>query len=124
MTPTKANTEKRPVLDCRAIVRASTEHTVKDGESADWIEGTVCDECGESLDSKELALARAVEAQQAYWDALEHVEDILDINLDDFSGDLSNETVDSLLEEYGESDDEEDARDAADDKANGAREEA
>lgn len=37
--------------DCRAIVAANTEHTVKAGESAEYIAGTVCDECGKPLES-------------------------------------------------------------------------
>lgn len=35
--------------DCRNIVRLNTAHMVKVGESADYIEGTVCDECAAAL---------------------------------------------------------------------------
>lgn len=35
--------------DCRQIIADNTAYTVKLGMSSDWIEGTVCDECGKEL---------------------------------------------------------------------------
>lgn len=35
--------------ECRQVIAQNTEHTVNPGVSEDWIEGTVCDECGVPL---------------------------------------------------------------------------
>lgn len=35
--------------ECRQVIAENTAHTIKAGESEDWIEGTVCDECGVCL---------------------------------------------------------------------------
>ncbi len=50
----------------------------------------------------EAALLAAQEAQTAYWDALNALESELDVNLDDFTGELEGCTVEYLIEEYGE----------------------
>lgn len=35
--------------ECRQVIKENTEHTVKLGTNDDWIDGTVCDECGKEL---------------------------------------------------------------------------
>ena len=51
-------------------------------------------------DDKQVAYNNAVVAQEKYWDALSELEAVLDINLDEFSGELSAYDVDSLVEEF------------------------
>ncbi len=59
--------------------------------------------------AKEIALEDAAEAQMFYWDALRALEHELDIDLDEFSGELDTCTVEYLKEEYGNEEGESDA---------------
>lgn len=38
--------------DCRQVIAQNTAHKIRAGESIDYAEGTVCDECGEPLTNR------------------------------------------------------------------------